>query len=230
VNTETTQSRPAVELRARRYDLVSRLADDLAHEIKNPLHAMVINLEVLRRRVSAGAADAALERADVIEHELHRVHRLIDQVLQLLRPERSTIATTAVDSIVGDILPLIEIRARAARLTFRYEPAGAGTVVRVRAESLKLALLALSAAAVAAGPERDGVMVLRSEDGGGIRICFDVETAAKPLLRETDESLTEAIEIAGSLLEEFGGAARIETATLPRTLTLSLTLPGGAAA
>ena len=36
------------DLHASRYALLSRLADDLAHEIKNPLHSMVINLEVLR--------------------------------------------------------------------------------------------------------------------------------------------------------------------------------------
>src|ERR1700741_2799475 len=31
-------------LRANKLDLLERLADDLAHEIKNPLHSMVINL------------------------------------------------------------------------------------------------------------------------------------------------------------------------------------------
>jgi signal transduction histidine kinase len=33
---------------AERFALVRRIADDLAHELKNPLNAMVINLEVLR--------------------------------------------------------------------------------------------------------------------------------------------------------------------------------------
>jgi len=222
---------PTLELRARRYDLVSRLADDLAHEIKNPLHAMVINLEVLRRRVGAGAVDAALERADVIEHELHRVHRLIDQVLQLLRPERSAITSTPVDDIVGDIMPLIEVRARAARLTFRYEPLGSGTSARVRPESLKLALLALSAAAVGAVNDGRGELVLRAANSTArLRICIDVE-AERPLHGTTgDDSITEALAIAGALLDEFGGAAELESATPPRILSLALTLPVVAAA
>ena len=39
-------------IRENKLELVERLADDLAHEIKNPLHSMVINLEVLRRRLT----------------------------------------------------------------------------------------------------------------------------------------------------------------------------------
>ena len=38
-------------IRENKLALVERLSDDLAHEIKNPLHSMVINLEVLRRRL-----------------------------------------------------------------------------------------------------------------------------------------------------------------------------------
>jgi branched-chain amino acid aminotransferase len=50
------------QFRANRFALVSRLADDLAHEIKNPLNAIVINLEVLRTRVARADADGALTR------------------------------------------------------------------------------------------------------------------------------------------------------------------------
>src|SRR5690606_31396497 len=74
--------------RAIRYDLVSRLADDLAHEIRNPLNAIVINLEVLRGRVQRGDTAAALERIAVVEQETRRLHLIVDRLLQLLRPER----------------------------------------------------------------------------------------------------------------------------------------------
>ena len=57
------------QIRANRYELVSGLADDLAHEIRNPLHAIVINLEVLRLRVTRGDAPAALERTRSPEPE-----------------------------------------------------------------------------------------------------------------------------------------------------------------
>ncbi|NIP60786.1 MAG: hypothetical protein GWO00_23330, partial [Gemmatimonadetes bacterium] len=55
-------------------ELVSRWADDLAHEIKNPLHAMVINLELVKRRATGEDAGALIQRAEVVESELYRVH------------------------------------------------------------------------------------------------------------------------------------------------------------
>src|SRR5690606_23973046 len=74
------------DLLASRYRLISRLADDLAHEIKSPLHAMVINLEVLRRRVTAGDPDIALERAAGTDQEIPRPHQLAALLLTALRP------------------------------------------------------------------------------------------------------------------------------------------------
>src|SRR5690606_30390207 len=52
VNPDDPAATPMM-IRDNKLALVERLADDLAHEIKNPLHAMVINLEVLRRRIAA---------------------------------------------------------------------------------------------------------------------------------------------------------------------------------
>ena len=56
----------ALALRANKLDLLERLADDLAHEIKNPLHSMVINLEVLKRRVARADSPDEVQRYIVV--------------------------------------------------------------------------------------------------------------------------------------------------------------------
>jgi signal transduction histidine kinase len=135
------------ELQANRFRLLSRIADDLAHEVRNPLHAMVINLEVLRRRVRAGDAGVALERADVVEHEVHRIHLIVDCLLQLLRPDLDT-DPVDLDTLVAGILPLVEAQARLARLDFHYDAVGAGAAVRVRRDDFRFAMLNLAEAAL----------------------------------------------------------------------------------
>jgi signal transduction histidine kinase len=109
------------QLRALRFELVSRLADDIAHEIKNPLNSIVINLEVLRVRIGRQDTDAALERAGVIEHEARRLHALVDRLLQLLRPERDPATSLALDQLFDELLPLVEARVRMARNEFRQD-------------------------------------------------------------------------------------------------------------
>jgi signal transduction histidine kinase len=132
------------QLRADRFRLVSGLAGDLAHEIRNPLHSMVINLEVMRRYVQKGAADAALERAGVLEVELARLHALVDQMLHLLRPEREPAQEQDVSILVLDLVPILRARARAG--SFDLVPRFAEDVAFpafLQAQRVKLALLAL---------------------------------------------------------------------------------------
>jgi len=149
----------ATALRANRYDVLSRLAEDLAHEIKNPLNAIVVNLEVLRRRLANSATDAALERAAVIEHEVRRVHDLVDQLLHLLRPARVGATPVAVDAILEALAPIIKIQARAAHVSLTCE-AGSDLYAQIQSESLTFALLNLVGHAIDA----------ESRAGGAVRI------------------------------------------------------------
>src|SRR5690606_20355400 len=116
--------------------------DDLAHEIKNPLNSIVINLEVLKVRVGRGDADGALDRASVIEHEARRLHLMIDRLLQLLRPEREEADSFALDRVFDELMPLVEAQTRLARNTLSIE-CDASILVPVRRDIFKFAILNL---------------------------------------------------------------------------------------
>ena len=148
------------QFRANRFDLVSRLADDLAHEIKNPLNSIIINLEVLKVRVARSDADGALDRASVIEHEARRLHLMIDRLLQLLRPDREEADSFALDQVFDELMPLIEARARLARNTLSIE-CDPAVFVPLRRDLFKFAMLNL----LTAVHERLG------ENGGTLRVA-----------------------------------------------------------
>jgi signal transduction histidine kinase len=128
------------ELEARRFDLASRLAGDLSHEIKNPLHAIVINLELVKRRIATADAEAALGRIAVVESEVHRVHRLIDAFLRLVRPP-SPAGVVELDGVMDELLPVLEGEAKVARIEVRYAPAGEGTLIEADTRAIKHAVL-----------------------------------------------------------------------------------------
>ena len=140
----TAQRTSSRELLAGRFELLSQLADDLAHEIKNPLHAMVINLEVLKRRVATGNQEGALDRVGVLEHELRRVNELIHRLLMLLRPDREGVQLLDIDEALGDIVPLLELQARVSRVPFEYHPIGRETRARIQRDVLAYALIGLA--------------------------------------------------------------------------------------
>jgi two-component system C4-dicarboxylate transport sensor histidine kinase DctB len=191
--------RPALDARANRYDVVSRLADDLAHEIKNPLNAIVVNLEVLRRKIDAGAPDVARDRADVIGEEVTRVHALVDQLLQLLRPARAEHKVNALDEIIEELHAVLEVQAKAARVDLEVKLAS-GAFINGGRDSLKFAVLNLVVAMYAAPqPPQQISIVTRSTDHA--EIVLSSSTAS---LTEADDLVQHArawISTAGGSLE-----------------------------
>ncbi|HKJ91801.1 MAG TPA: HAMP domain-containing sensor histidine kinase [Longimicrobiales bacterium] len=165
--------RPA-DLRANRLDLISRLADDLAHEIKNPLNSMVVNLELVRRLTATDRADAVDERVHILEGAVQRVHTLVAALLNAVRPQddEDPADTTLV---LLDVRPLLEARAHLAHVDLAFEGDEGGRVA-VPAHELAQVLLNLVDNAMdavgqggrirvvtAAGPD---TVSLRVEDSG----------------------------------------------------------------
>jgi signal transduction histidine kinase len=193
------------QFRANRFDLVSGLADDLAHEIKNPLNSIVINLEVLKVRVGRGDAAGALDRAAVIEHEARRLHLMIDRLLQLLRPERDEEDSFALDRIFDELMPLVEARARLARNLLRIE-CDDGLFVPLRRDMFKFAMLNLLTAVHERLGENGGTLHVFCEPGeADLRLVIVAarEPDARPLA-PPEADFERSLAVAAALLDSSG--------------------------
>jgi signal transduction histidine kinase len=214
------------ELQANRFDIVSRLADDLAHEIKNPLNAIVINLEVLKVRISREDAVGAFDRAAVIEHEVRRLHELVDRVLLLLRPSRAETSNLPVDSALGEILPLIQAQARLARNELVVE-GGSAVFVPVRRDAFKFALLAVLMAVHERLGEGGGILALRC-DAGDEAVTFVVEAAVRAEAIPVEgarKGLDAAAALAEALLVPSGARATVQDSSITLVLPRAAAMP-----
>ena len=212
-----------LEVQANRFALVSRLADDLAHEIKNPLHAIVINLELLKRRAQGGDMATVLERAEFVGGEVTRVNAMLDQLLQLLRPMRQTDLVRDIDHAVDELLPLVQQQARLARVELVYQGIGAPVAAPIRRDALKLVLLNLVADALGALGAAGGrlELVAASIDGGVQIAVADAPVGASapaepapargtPAAGDRDRELELGRSVVRSLIDDVGGAFSIE--------------------
>jgi signal transduction histidine kinase len=200
-------------------DLVARWADDLAHEIKNPLHAMVINLELVKRRASAGEAGPLLERIQVVESELHRVHFLVESLLRLVRPWPDR-PTADVAAIFENIMPVLEARARIRKIGLEHQPAAA--TVAMAPGHLTLVLLNLVDNAMEASAENDRLFTACVPEDGQIRLTIrDTGTGLPDHLRDHvfDRGVTHrpghaglGLAISRRLVSEAGGELTLEPA------------------
>ena len=220
-----------------RYDLLSRLAADISHEIKNPLHAMVINLELVRRKVEKGDAAQALERVAIVEDEIRKVHGLANALLEALRPPRDARTSCGFEAVFKEFAPLITARARCARVELELTGDPVGNIVGLPAHELRLLFLNLADRAVrVAGAGGSVALVVRPGEGG---IELDV-VCSKPPLDEGEQAwLNDApaavdgidlgLRVVRDLVTRTGG--RIATGrTEDQRHRLSLVLPNAVAA
>lgn len=199
---------PAME--AYRLLLLGRIADDLSHEIKNPLHAMVINLELVKRRVQSGAGEAALDRVAVVEEEIHRVHKLIDAFLRVIRPGSAGVKPTELDRILEELLPVLKAQAKVCRSAFALDGDAEGLRVQVDARFLKHALLDVLLALLDEQPAASRVTAQVTAEDDAVLLDLAAESVAEddepvaapaPALPERIDLLRALAATAGASLE-----------------------------
>jgi signal transduction histidine kinase len=195
----------ARQTQANRYDIVSRLADDLAHEIRNPVNSIVIGLEVLRVQLDRGDTDGARRRTAVIEEEVRRLHHLIDRLLLLIRPERTPADSVTLDTVLDEILPLIEAKVRLARNSLVAD-CPASIIVPAPRDALRLALLNLFIAIHDRLGEGGGTLTCRcTADGDTVRLLVAAETAADAtFVPGSGRGVEAAAAVAAALLHGYG--------------------------
>lgn len=73
-------------LSAKKLAALGRLALGLAHEIRNPLSSIRLNVQMVRRK---SRGDASVEESfAIVEEEIHRLNRLLTQVMGFARPQQ----------------------------------------------------------------------------------------------------------------------------------------------
>ena len=207
-------------LRANKLELLERLADDLAHEIKNPLHSMVINLEVLKRRVArADSPDEVQRYIGVLAGELERVNRRIELLLRLSRPGRGPESTT-LNELTEELMELIQLEARHADAQVEYLPEGAPARVFVPREPTRQAILNL-VLEVIDHMERGGTLRLAiAEREGRARLAVGDSATAVPAVQA--DPAARRVAAAGALAAAADGRVEVEDAGGAAWLVLSL--------
>lgn len=113
----------AMEKELRRRDRLAAagtLAAGVAHEIRNPLSAIELNLRLLKDDVRAAGIKAADidEYFDVLFAETHRLNRITSNFLQLSRPESLQKSRLPIQRPARRILRLLESEAQSRKIAF----------------------------------------------------------------------------------------------------------------
>jgi PAS domain S-box-containing protein len=92
---------------SRRLAAIGRLTSGVGHEVKNPINAIVVHLELLRTKLDlAGSDERAVRHLDIIESEIQRLDRVVQTLVDFSRPVELQLRDQDLRSVVSSVLML----------------------------------------------------------------------------------------------------------------------------
>ncbi len=169
---------------ADRLAAISRITGGVAHEVKNPLNAILLHVEVAKAKLSRGDTDV-IPQMEIISREILRLDRVVKTFLDFTRPVELKLATVPVHELVDEIVELARPQAEAAKIRVLVAQEADGVEVRADTDLLKQAMLNVAVNAMQAMPEGGELKIESSanEDSAEIRIS-DSGAGIPPQLRE----------------------------------------------
>lgn len=137
---------------------LGRLTGELAHEIKNPLSTIKINLKLVTEDLESAASDQlskssfsetdrkrlrALRKIAVIEKETDRLQQILDGFLRYIDKTQLQLATVDINEIVSDMVDFYQPQAHSHSIKIRHGLCNEPLVCKVDVDMLKQLILNL---------------------------------------------------------------------------------------
>jgi len=125
---------------SRRMAAIGRLTSGVGHEVKNPINAIVVHLELLKTKLG-DASGPAVRHLEVIDSEIHRLDRVVQMLVDFSRPVELDLREQDLRKVVGDVLSLATAELSTRNVTLVSNMPPNPLVANIDADLLKQAVL-----------------------------------------------------------------------------------------
>ncbi|MGH7320869.1 MAG: ATP-binding protein, partial [Candidatus Rokuibacteriota bacterium] len=159
---------------------LGRLTSGVAHEVKNPLNAMMIHLELIKERLS-GSPEDVRQSLEIIGSEIRRLDRVLQGFLKFVRPQELVLKSIDLNALLHDLVALLEPEWQPPGVQFRLECDPGLPRIVADDEMLRQAFLNILQNACQAMPTGGTVtLTTREESPELVRVIFTDEGVGIP--------------------------------------------------
>ncbi|WP_124846977.1 nitrogen regulation protein NR(II) [Acidipila sp. EB88] len=152
---------------SRRLSAIGRLTGGVGHEVKNPINAIVVHLELMRNKLTnpdGGSDSPAMRHLDVIQSEIQRLDRVVQTLIDFSRPVELKLQDEDLRGITSNVLRLASAEFSSQDIQLETVLPQRAVMVKVDADMLRQAILNIVLNGTQAMP-----------DGGTLRISLTEE-------------------------------------------------------
>ncbi|MGO9245997.1 MAG: two-component system sensor histidine kinase NtrB [Verrucomicrobiia bacterium] len=234
----------AAKLQAERLATAGTMAAEVAHEVRNPLGSITLNLDLIRKEIDklAESASCSPEEGRVLvndmREEVHRIQHVIEEYLQFARLPKAQRQPLSLNEFLDQKLAFMQAAFDEAKVEQRTEFDASLDPVDVDADQLWQAMLNLIRNGLEAMPkggvmtvstQRDGDQVLlRVTDTGAGMSEKQAQQVFKPFLSTKAKGTGLGLTLAQQIVTEHGGHIECSSAVgKGSTFTIYLPLDEG---
>ena len=171
---------------SRRLSAIGQLTGGVGHEVKNPINAIVVHLELMRNKLTGpdGTSDSpAMRHLDIIQSEIQRLDRVVQTLIDFSRPVELKLEDEDLRSLTSSVLTLASAEFASRDIQLETVLPQRAVVVKVDADMLRQAILNIVLNGSQAMP-----------DGGTLRISLTEEARYAVLtIADTGEGIASEI-------------------------------------
>lgn len=229
---------------AERLSVLGTLAAALAHEIRNPLEAMSLNLELLERNLGAPEGTAGQEEKKrkylgILESETSRLAGIVENFLSFARPSRKATNRMLLGEVLKGVTDLVANQAESRNVQVMLVADGSPIAVEGSEDQLKQAFLNVIINSLEAMPNGGRLIVsvvspeaagsaatatVRIEDSGEGIPPERMGRLFDPFFSTRAHGTGLGLTIAHRVIQDHGGRIRVES-TPGKGTTLTVELP-----
>jgi signal transduction histidine kinase/DNA-binding response OmpR family regulator len=101
-------------IQAEKLASLGRLSAAIAHEIRNPLSAISVNLQFLQRKFNEGTTERRY--LDLAIEGVKRIEKIVEATLSFARPSKPIVKEENINEVITSTLPLVEVSTMKKRI------------------------------------------------------------------------------------------------------------------